>query len=147
MSSGVSHSLVQALRRVPDFADLSDETLLKVVGASTNLLWAKGSLIFEKGSEAEALYVILHGEIQIFDVVEGEEVEVAQLGPGDYLGEISLLLHTTHSKSARALEDSELMVVPEESFERLLAENPDLASDFRERLTARLLETRQLEGE
>lgn len=139
MGGRVSHSLVQALRTVPDFADLDETSLLQVVGASTNLVWSEGSLIFQQGDMAEALYVILSGRVQIFEPVGEGEKEVASLGPGDYLGEISLLLHTNHSKSARALEETELMVVPEESFEDLLATNPTLAADFRERLTARLL--------
>ena len=57
----VTHSLVKALRAVPDFADLDDATLLRIVGASTNLFYPAGSVVFEPGSPAEALYVVLSG--------------------------------------------------------------------------------------
>lgn len=139
MPGAAKHSLVSALAAVPDFAALDDRTLLRIVGASANLVWSANSVIFEKGSVAEALYVILSGRVQILEVVDGEETEIATLEPGDYFGELSLLLHTTHSKKARAVEDSELMVLPKESFQELLASNPELAGHLRRKLETRLL--------
>jgi CRP/FNR family transcriptional regulator, cyclic AMP receptor protein len=134
----ISHSLVKALRSVPDFASLDDHALLGIVGASSNLRWAAGASIFEPGSLSEALYIILSGKVRIFDVVDGREVDVSAIGPGHSFGELSLLLHTTHTKEARAEEDTELMVVPKESFEELLASSPELAAHFRRRLEERL---------
>jgi CRP-like cAMP-binding protein len=134
----VTHSLVKALRGVPDFAPLDDRALLRIVGASANLVWKAGSLVFEKGDPSDALYVVLSGQVLVFDVRDGREVEVARLGPGQSFGELSLLLHTVHSRSARALEDSELLVVPKESFEEVLASNPVLAAHFERRLREQL---------
>jgi CRP-like cAMP-binding protein len=134
----ISHSLVKALRSVPDFASLSDHELLDIVGASTNLAWPAGSTVFRKGSPSEALYVVLSGSVRISDVVDGQRVEVAQVGPGASFGELSLLLDTTHSKEAVAGEATELMVVPKEWFQGLLKAQPDLAEHFRRRLEERL---------
>jgi CRP-like cAMP-binding protein len=139
VSGQITHSLVNALAAVPDFAALDDRTLLQVVGASANLVWSGGSVVFEKGSQSEALYIILSGRVQIVDAVHDEELEIATLEPGDFFGELSLLLHTTHSKTARALEDTELMVLPKESFQELLASNADLAGHFRRKLETRLV--------
>ena len=138
MSARVRHSLVSALAAVPDFAALDDHTLLRIVGASANLVWSAGSVVFEKDSPSDALYIILSGRVRISDTAGGEEVEVATLEHGDFFGELSLLLHTTHSKTATALEHTELMVLPKESFQELLAANPDLAGPFRRKLESRL---------
>lgn len=138
MEERISHSLVKALRAVPDFASLPDHELLDIVGASANLAWSAGSTIFEKGSSSEALYIVLSGSVLISDVIDGQRVEVSRVGPGTSFGELSLLLRTTHSKEAVAEEDSELMVVPKESFQGLLESNPDLAQYFRRRLEERL---------
>jgi CRP-like cAMP-binding protein len=135
----VKHSLVSALAAVPTFADLDDRELLQVVGASANLMWSADSVIFEKGSATEALYIILSGRILISDSVDGEETAVATLEAGDFFGELSLLLHTVHSKTARALEASELMVLPKDAFQELLASNADLAGHFRRTLETRLV--------
>jgi CRP-like cAMP-binding protein len=55
---------------------------------------------------------------------------VAELGPGDFFGELSLLLNTTHSKTATALADCELLVLPKDAFDELLASNPKLRAHF-----------------
>src|ERR671915_542358 len=67
-STRVTHSLVKALRTVPDLAALDDRTLLRIVGGSVNLFWPAGTSVFEKGEPAEALYVVLAGQVRIFDV-------------------------------------------------------------------------------
>jgi CRP-like cAMP-binding protein len=137
MAEAISHSLVKALRSVPDFHDLDDGTLLGIVGASANLFWPADATIFERGSEAEALYVILSGEVLITEPSADGDVEVARIGPGASFGELSLLLHTTHSRDARATEPTELMVIASGPFEDLLASNPHLAHHFRRRLEER----------
>ena len=144
MSKPISHSLVKSLRTVPDFASLDDHMLLSIVGASSNLFWPAGATIFEEGSPSEALYVILSGQVDLnFDNLaaasaNGREVEVVRLEAGASFGELSLLLHTTHTKAAQTLEDTELMVVPEASFEELLSANRELAGQFRRKIQERL---------
>ncbi len=140
MIEPTTHSLVKALRGIPDFAELDEAILLEIVGASANLFWSAGSLVFEAGAPAEALYVVLSGRARIVDTADGEERDIAEISSGDYFGEHALLLHTTHSKSARTVEDSEFLVVPKESFQPLLAANPELAAHFRRKLEKRLLE-------
>jgi CRP-like cAMP-binding protein len=134
----VTHSLVKALRSVPDFSTLDDRTLLRIVGASVNLFWRAGSVVFEKGSPSQALYIVLSGKVRISEDLDGEEVEISRVGPGESFGELSLMLRTTHQRNAVAVEDTELLVVPATSFEELLASNPDLDALFRRRLEERL---------
>jgi CRP-like cAMP-binding protein len=137
LTQPITHSLVKALRAVPDFQSLDDHTLLGILGASANLFWLAGTPIFEKGSPSEALYVVLSGEVRIFDTVDGEVKEVATVGSGESFGELSLLLQTTHTKTAEATEDTELMVIPEESFQELLESNEELSARFRKRVEER----------
>ncbi len=138
MTTQPTHSLVKLLRTVPDFVGLSEPTLLKVVGASANLAFAPEATVFEAGSPSEALYVILSGRIRIFDDAPGGGGgDVAVLGRGDSFGEISLLRRTGHTKSAQAVEVSELMVLPRESFEELLEANVDLKAHFEQRIVER----------
>ena len=130
----VSHSLVTALRAVPSFASLDDATLLGLVGDSANLVWSAGTFVFEKDSEADGLYILLSGRVRIVDRA-GRELSV--LGAGDYFGEFSLLLGTDHQHDVEAVEDVELMVVPKERVDALLAANPGPASEIRRRLEER----------
>lgn len=133
----VDHSLVQALRAVPSLAPLDDTELLSIAGESANLFWAAESVVVERGSGADGLYVVLTGRVR---VVDGGGTEVSALGPGEFFGEFSLLLGTPRQHDVVAAEDAELMVVPKERIERLLDEHPDLARDVRAQLETRLAE-------
>lgn len=135
MSSDVAHSLVKALRAVPDFAEMEENTVLAIVGASANLWYPARSTVFERGESGEALYIVLSGAVRI---VDEDDQEVAVIEPGDHFGELSLLLHTTHSKTAVAAEESELMVIPKGPFQELLSGNPELAAYFRQKVEQRL---------
>jgi CRP-like cAMP-binding protein len=135
MTGQISHTLVRALGAVPAFSGLDDATLCSIVGASSNLVWRSGSPIFRDGEPAEALYIVLSGSVR---VLEGDGREVARFGPGDFFGERSLLQQTSHSRRAEAIEDSEVMVVPKQPFEDLLADDPALGAVVREAMERRL---------
>jgi CRP/FNR family transcriptional regulator, cyclic AMP receptor protein len=137
MGRPVTHSLVKALQKVPGFDLLSDRDLLRIVGASVNLAWPAGTMVFEKDSPGEALYIVLSGEVRIYEQVNGSEIEIARTGPGDFFGEMSLLLDTTHTKNVEAVEDSELLVLMKDSFRRLMEMHDDLAAAVQKRLEER----------
>jgi CRP/FNR family transcriptional regulator, cyclic AMP receptor protein len=145
LAGEISHSLVAALRRVPLFCDLDDHALLELVGASCNFCWGSGTTVFEKGEEAEALFVVLSGSVCILDVDDGRELEVAKVEAGQFFGEHSLLLRRTHSKRAVAREETELMMLSKDSFEDLLTQQPDLETQFRRGLEERIAEVEKAE--
>lgn len=142
MAGRVTHSLIKALANVPGFDLLSERDLVQVVGASVNLLYPEGSTVFAKGTAGEALYIVLSGKVRIYDDLDGSEIEIAELGPGDFFGEMSLLLETMHTKHAQAKEDTELFVLMKDMFQRLLDARSVVAERLRETFEARQKETR-----
>jgi CRP/FNR family transcriptional regulator, cyclic AMP receptor protein len=138
IKSEIGHSLVKALRSVPGFASLDDRDLLQIVGVSINLHWPSGSTVFTEGAPAEGLYIVLSGCVRILVGSREDETEVASIGPGEFFGELSLLEDRTHSKNARATEDSELMILPKESFRALLEVDEVLAQHVKDKVEERL---------
>jgi CRP-like cAMP-binding protein len=132
VAEAISHTLVRALRGVPDFAALDDRALLHIVGASLTLFWPAGTVVFDKGEPSEALYVVLSGEVMVSTPDTGEEI--SRIGPGGSFGELSLLLHKAHARRAEAVEDAEVMVLPERSFRELLEATPELDALFRKKV-------------
>lgn len=130
MEDKITHSLVRSLRGIPDFAAIDERTLLQIVGESINLFWKAGSTIFTPGSPGDALYLLLSGEVAIYDGEGGSARMVSHPKAGDFFGEMSLLLNATHSKTAAALTDCEILVLPKDAFESLLQLNPVLAAHF-----------------
>ncbi|MDQ3163097.1 MAG: cyclic nucleotide-binding domain-containing protein [Actinomycetota bacterium] len=129
------HSLVKALQAVPSLAGLDERALLAIVGDSANLFWPAGSCVFERGSQTDSLYVVVSGSVRILD--EGG-VEAAVLEAGNSFGEFSLLLGTPHQHEVRALEDTELMVVPKQRFDQLVDSNRELGRRLRDQADERM---------
>lgn len=137
-SRAISHSLVKTLRKVPMFAGLSDDDLLDIVGVSANLHWHSDGMVFEAGEPGDALYIVLSGKVRIYTTRDGDEVEVATIGPGDFFGELSLMRKEPHSKSARAVGDADLMAIPNESFTSLLQSDERLRAAVERVMAERL---------
>jgi CRP/FNR family cyclic AMP-dependent transcriptional regulator len=136
-----AHSLVKALRSVPSLELCDEQSLLTIVGDSANLFWQDGSMVFERGTPSDGLYIVLAGAVRIRDEAGRD---LTTLGAGEYFGEFSLLLGTAHQHDVLAVEDTELMVVPKERFDALVAENPELGRRIREKAEARLAANREL---
>jgi CRP-like cAMP-binding protein len=130
-----AHTLVQALQTVPSLGVCDEETLLEIVGGSVNLVWPAGHTVFENGSASSGLFIVLSGRVRVLGSSGGE---LAELGPGEHFGELSLLFGTTHQHTVETLEDSELMVLPRECFDALVAENPQLADAIRGKAEERM---------
>ena len=137
MNPPVSHSLVQSLRSVLDFSTLDEKTLLDIVGESMNLFWKAGHRIFQTGDAGAALYVMLEGECSIHRGDSPSDGEVAHPRAGDAFGEMSLLMEATHSRTATAVTDCEILVLPKQAFANLLEDNPGLEAHFQQVLASR----------
>ena len=131
----VTHSLVTALRAVPGFASVDERMLLALIGDSANLFWPVDAVVFQRGTPPDGLYIIVSGRVRVIDRDGGE---VAVMGPGDFFGELSLLLDTTHRHDIRIAEDAELMVLPKDRLDELTASHPELGRAIRERAEERL---------
>jgi len=130
---------VKALKRVPSLGTCDEATLLEIVGDSVNLVWPAGHRVFEHGTPSSGLFIVLTGRVSVL----GNGGELAELGPGEHFGELSLLLGTTHQHTVEALEDSELMVLPKERFDALLADHPQLAEEIRRKAEERMAMNRE----
>jgi hypothetical protein len=65
------------------------------------LAYAAGDMLFSKGDAAELFFVITEGQVSLFEPTTGYEMAV--IGPGDSLGEQSILMGGVHTLSARAV--------------------------------------------
>lgn len=78
-----------------------------------------GEYIYRQGDIAQAFYIVLSGEVEIARMSENKNWVVANLGAGEYFGEVSLLSGERRSSSVRALTHVELLVMSGEDFTAL----------------------------
>jgi CRP-like cAMP-binding protein len=87
----------------------------------------RNDLVFVEEAEAEDLFVVRSGRIAILNKsVDGRESVLALMETGDLFGEMSLFDAAGRSAEARALEPSELVVIPYPPLRELLATRPQL---------------------
>lgn len=136
-TSGVS----QLLRGLPFFAELPDDDLERLCRLARRVRFAAGDTVMEEGTPGDGLYVIVTGELEVSTVQGGGELVLARRGPGEMLGEMSLLEQTPRSATVRATMESEVIVVEPAAFQRLLADSPEAASRVLRTMASRLRST------
>jgi hypothetical protein len=90
----------------------------------------KGTPIIRKGEAGNEMYLVLQGEVEIFDPGNGAERTLAVHTRGDVFGEMGLLRETTRSASARAREDAELFVFNSQTLAKMQRNYPKISSRF-----------------
>lgn len=72
---------------------------------------APGEVLFEEGDEADAAYLILDGEVDIYRKSGNQEILLATLKRGDIVGEMSLIDNQPRMASARIKSDTKMTVI------------------------------------
>ena len=109
------------LAEVDLFEGLPDDDLERIASIVGGATAEAGEMLFEEGDPGDAFYVVVAGAVEIVKQVPGgDEEKLAVRRSGQAFGEMALLNDAPRSASARAVEDTELMVVPREDFLVLL---------------------------
>jgi CRP/FNR family transcriptional regulator, cyclic AMP receptor protein len=129
------------LHRVPLFSELDPGEFGEIVSLARPISFGEGQTIFRQGEEADGMYVIEHGRVRISERVLGEdEVELTVLGPGDVLGEFSLVDRGVRSATARAMEPSGALFFSCRHFEVLRTDLRPAAFKTMRRISRELFE-------
>lgn len=103
-------SLPYFLGTVPAFAELKPRDLVFLESMVHLRRYAPREIVFAEGDVGSGMYIVRTGRVRIFTYdAAGEEVELAQLGPGDFFGETTLTAPANRLASAITLEAAELV--------------------------------------
>jgi CRP-like cAMP-binding protein len=95
--------------------------------------------LFRKGDPGDALYMIRSGRVKITTLdSQGKELMLNQCGPGEAIGEMSLIDSSPRSASVVALEPAEVLVLQRQAFLDELGRHPTLAMDVMRNISGRL---------
>lgn len=92
--------------------------------------YEKDKTIIQKGESGNEMYLVLQGEVEIFDPGGGAERPLAVHTRGDVFGEMGLLRETTRSASARVRADTELFVFNSQTLAKMQRSYPRISSRF-----------------
>jgi signal transduction histidine kinase len=120
-------AIVQLLRATPLFGGLADEELRHLVELGEIQDLGSGATLIQEGDEADALYVVLEGELEITKRSGRSEIPVARVGPGSLQGELAALDGGRRLASVRAAGPAEVLRIPVRAVREILAAGPDVA--------------------
>ncbi len=134
----------EQLHRVPLLARLSSEDVRTLAAAGRLRRFKAGETIVREGEPGAGLFVILEGGARIVVSSQtGEEATVAHLGPGECIGEFSVLDGLPRSATAIATAPTSTISVSRDDFREWLSERPEAAFALLEELSLRLRRANQ----
>ncbi|HVF52827.1 MAG TPA: Crp/Fnr family transcriptional regulator [Actinomycetota bacterium] len=109
------------------FADLDEETLLKVADRLIERSYKKGQVIFYQGDLGDSLFLVAEGLVKVMVTSpDGEEMVLTTVRPPDIFGELAVFDGGQRSASAEALEATTTLGLTRETFLTVLQEHPRL---------------------
>jgi hypothetical protein len=100
---------------------------------------AAGTVIFREKESGDVMYLIIRGRVAISkQVMDRVDKRLDILEPGDYFGEMSLLLQADRSATAVALEPAELVEISQDKLKSLLRDHAEFGVNLLAQLARRL---------
>jgi CRP/FNR family transcriptional regulator len=139
-----SEETIDLLRRVPVFAELAEEELVRVADVAVPRRFAAGEAVFREGDESNTCYVVRSGYARaIREHPDGRSITLANFGPGDIFGELAMFDDERRSATVETIEDTEAIAILGGDMRRLLNEHPDIAVKLLASLGRRLRATNE----
>jgi CRP/FNR family cyclic AMP-dependent transcriptional regulator len=124
---------LEFLEAVPLFTGLSKADLTKVARITEQVAVPEGTVLAEEGGPGNAFYLLVTGRA----AVRRKGRKIAEMGPGDFFGEVALLDAGPRSATVVTLEAAELFVIHPKDFAGLIGV-PSVARKLLAGLAARL---------
>jgi CRP/FNR family transcriptional regulator, cyclic AMP receptor protein len=110
----------------------------KIAAVATVRAFPKRAIMVTEGDDSDSLYVMISGKARVFVADDkGREVQLNQLGVGEYFGEVTLD-GGPRSASVMALEDCRCAVVKRAELTPFIEKNPELAIHIVRKLARRV---------
>ena len=133
------------------FATVFDVPLFAALGTAERTCFSTGhevrfrtgETVINEGDPSNFFHVMLEGELRVTKFFDNQEIFLGVLEPGEFFGEIQILLDILHVVRIRAISDGRMFRLPRSGFWDLLRTAPQVAREIMRTLATRL---RNMEG-
>ena len=128
-----------AVSKIPLFAEISDKARQRLERQLVSRVYMQDELILDYEDQSTDVLFILSGKVRVlYRSPMGREVILADLGAGDFFGELSAIDNAGRSANVTALQKSEIAILPCGPFLDLATEEPQVAGRLMQTLVARI---------
>ena len=115
----------ESLKELAVFSSLSDDELQIVADICKTQTVAADEVIFQEGAHGVDLFIILKGCVKIYTLItENVDKTLVTLRTGGLFGELAVISEDYRSASAKAMEETELILINQDDFATMIAANP-----------------------
>jgi len=139
-SSNPHYPIEESLLLIPFFRALSEQALAAIAARLKKARFGHGEVIFTENSLGDTMYLIESGQVKVSVNAEAGQQEkiISYLGPGNFFGEMALLLNQRRSATITVTLDAELWALYKADLDELLIEYPEIALQITRELSRRL---------
>ncbi|HEX6257694.1 MAG TPA: cyclic nucleotide-binding domain-containing protein [Euzebyales bacterium] len=130
---------ILALQQVPMFSDLPPEDLQHVAGHCAERVYGPDETIYHQGDTGDEMFILTDGRVRISRQDDGTRTLVRTYGPGDHVGELSLLRGRPRVADVIADSDgAEGLALDADAFRAIIEGRPEVAIAMLATLAERL---------
>ncbi len=122
------------LRRTDVFAGAPADVVRLFAYLARHRVYQAGESIITQGEKAESCYLIIRGEVNLLIRHRDQEIILQRVGAGGFIGELALLARFDWFFSARAVSETEVLVMSREGFHRILHKYPEKSDKMTEKV-------------
>jgi CRP-like cAMP-binding protein len=132
------------LKKVSLFSNLSESDLNHIAEYCVERSFEKGEVIVRQGNNGIGLYMIISGKVKIVkQIATGERLDIAELGPGEFFGEITVLDNAPRTATVVAIESCTCLILSAWEFKAQMVVHPEIALKILPVLVKRFRETNE----
>jgi NTE family protein len=142
-SSTQYKAVADSLRRIPFFKGLPPETLLAIAAKLQKKHLVHGEIVFAEDTKGDSMYLIESGQVKVSigAIVGRQERVINFLGPGNFFGEMALLLDQRRSATVTVTIDADLWQLRKIDLDDILVDHPEVALNLTREISRRLSDT------
>jgi CRP-like cAMP-binding protein len=125
---------IAILSRLPLFERCTKRELAAIASATVDTEKPAGSIMTRAGRDGGLMFVLVDGEAE----VERNSTVIKRLGPGDVVGELSLIDGRPRSANVRAVTDVRVLEFARDDFRRLADGSPKFVMNLLRALALRI---------
>ena len=137
----MTEDLDAILRKTTIFRRLSGDDRQRIASVATVRSFEKGAGLFSEGDPSDQLFTVISGRVKVFKTTaRGTDVILELFGPGDPVGAVAVYESRAYPATAVALEPTQCLLIPRQSFFALLDTYPTIVRGLLTGLTHRVVE-------
>lgn len=130
---------VHCIESVPIFGSLNREERLEIAHIASSRTFEKHDMVYMANDQGGMLFILYTGRVKISRLnANGREQVIRVIGPGEFIGELSLFSSLPFTDNAQVLEKTTMCMIQGAKLKELMAKYPSIAFKVLDELSQRL---------